>query len=196
MWDARYAEPGFAYGTAPNDFLRSEAPRIEGPVLCLAEGEGRNATFLAGLGLEVHGVDLSEVAVDKTRRLAAERGVVVEMSRADLADYDLGEARWGAVVAIFAHLPPPLRAAVNARIVRSLRPGGRLVLEAYTPRQLAFGTGGPPVAAMLYEPEDLRAELAGLRFDVFHEIERDVHEGRYHNGRSAVLQISGVREAR
>ena len=191
MWDERYGKPGFAYGTAPNDFLREHAHRLPaGPVLCLAEGEGRNATWLAQReDLEVHAVDGSEVGVRKTAELAAERGVTVRARHADLADLDLGEDCWAGIVAIWAHLPLPLRQRVHAAGVRALKPGGVLLLEAYTPRQLEHRTGGPPVLSMLCEPDDLRAELAGLHFERLEELEREVHEGPYHHGTSAVVQI-------
>lgn len=189
MWDERYDSEGWAYGLEPNDFLRASVRVLQSPVLCLASGEGRNAVWLAEQGLEVHGVDGSDVGVNKTLKLAAERRVVVRAVHADLADFDLGEARWGSIVAIFAHLPPPLRQQVAARCVAALRPGGTYVSELYTPRQLPLKTGGPPVAAMLYEPEDVRQELAGLVFDRLEEVERDVVEGRYHTGRAATVQV-------
>ncbi|MEZ4320474.1 MAG: class I SAM-dependent methyltransferase [Myxococcota bacterium] len=188
FWDERYAEDGFAYGLEPNDFLRERAGLLTGDVLCLAEGEGRNATFLASRGLTVYGVDASSVGVAKTLALAAERGVTVHAEQGDLATYDLGEARWDGIVAVFAHLPPPIRRRVHGSVARALRPGGVFLMEVYTPRQLAFGTGGPQSVEMLYEPEAVRAELVGLELEHFAELEREVHEGKYHGGRSAVLQ--------
>jgi 2-polyprenyl-3-methyl-5-hydroxy-6-metoxy-1,4-benzoquinol methylase len=165
------------------------AHHLGSPVLCLASGEGRNAVWLARQGLEVHGVDSSAVGIAKTQRLAAEHGVQVQAEVADLATWDLGEARWGGIVAIFAHLPPPVRSRVHGAIVRALRPGGVLVMEKYTPNQLTFGTGGPPVEAMLYTEQLVRSELAGLSFERLEEVERDVVEGRFHHGRAAVLQV-------
>ena len=193
MWDERYAEDGFAYGLEPNAFLAAHADALRGPVVCLAAGEGRNAVWLAQQGLEVHAVDLSPVGVAKTRALAAERGVTVEAQVADLATFDLGEARWGGIVAIFAHPPEPIRRRVHGAIPVALRPGGTLLMEMYTPRQLQHRTGGPPVLPMLYEPADIRSQLEGLSFERFEEIERDVVEGRYHTGRAAVLQVVGRR---
>lgn len=188
FWDERYAEDGHAYGTEPNDWIRACGPKLEGPVLCLAEGEGRNAVFLAGLGLDVHAMDQSAVGVRKMRELAAQLGVPLQVEQGDLTDFDLGSERWGAIVGVFHHLPPSLRADVHARIVQALRPGGVYAFEAYTPRQLQFGTGGPPVVEMLFEPEIIRAELAGLQPEHFAEVERDIQEGKYHQGTSATLQ--------
>lgn len=196
MWDERYAEPGFAYGTEPNDFLVQAAHHIPpGPVLCLAEGQGRNAVFLAGLGHPVTAVDQSAVGLSKARQLATERGVHIETEVADLADFDLGDGRWAGIVSIFCHLPPDLRRKVYAAAVRALVPGGVLVLEAYTPAQLTHRTGGPQVIELLASQATLQAELAGLEWLEAREIERDIHEGPYHNGRSAVVQLVGRRVA-
>lgn len=195
MWDARYSEAGFAYGTRPNDFLASAAGALSDPVICLACGEGRNPVWLAERGLEVHAVDGSAVGVRKTLELAAARGVTVHARQADLADFDLGEGRWGGVVTIFAHTPPLVRARMHAGIVRGLRPGGVLVAEAYTPRQLSHRTGGPPEIEMLYDPATVRAELVGLDFERFEALERPVVEGKYHTGTAAVLQVIGRRPA-
>lgn len=193
MWDDRYAEPGFAYGIEPNGFLASCADELQGPILCLASGEGRNAVWLAERGHEVHAVDLSAVGIEKTQQLAASRGVDVEARVADLSSFDLGRERWGGIVAIFAHLPDPVRRRVHAAIPAALKPGGTLVFEAYTPRQLTHRTGGPPVLEMLYEPADIRVQLEGLHLLRCEEIEREVHEGKYHRGRASVLQILGRR---
>jgi SAM-dependent methyltransferase len=188
FWDGVYARPGEAYGLLPNDFLVEVAPLLEGPVLCLGEGEGRNATFLAARGLEVTALDFSAVVLAHAQRLAQARGVRLTTCLADLADVDLGEARWGAIVSLWCHVPPWLAPGLHARITRALRPGARLVFEAYTPRQLAFDTGGPREARLLVEPEALRRWLGGLEVERLLERERDVCEGTFHTGRSAVVQ--------
>lgn len=164
-------------------------------MLCLAEGQGRNAVFLAGLGHRVTAVDRSPVGLEGARRLAAERDVEVETVVADLADFDLGDARWDAIVSVFAHLPPELRRDVHARVVRALRPGGLFVLEAYTPRQLDYGTGGPPDPALLVTLEALRTELAGLDVEHGVEREREVVEGAKHTGLAHVVQFVARRPA-
>lgn len=195
MWDQRYAEPGFAYGDKPNDFLVEVAERLppDGPVLCLAEGEGRNAVWLAERGHSVVAVDASAVGLDKARDLARRRGVKIETIVADLRDHVIEPASFAAVVAIFAHLPPDLRSVVHKRAARGLRPGGVLVLEAFRPEQLDFRTGGPPTRALLYTLDDLRADLVDLRLDIAREVVRPIHEGRYHHGPSAVVQILASR---
>lgn len=191
MWDARYAGDDYVYGTEPNDFLVAMAGRLPagGAVLCLAEGEGRNAVWLARQGFRVTGVDASAVGLAKARHLAGRFGVAIETVHADLAGLDLGEARWDAIVSIFCHLPPDLRRRVHAGVVRALKPGGVFLLEAYTPRQLQFGTGGPPDAAMMMDLAGLTAELHGLAFEHGVELDRAIREGRLHDGVGAVVQV-------
>ena len=193
FWNHRYAQPGRAYGTEPHDFVVRIADRLSGPVLCLGEGEGRNAVFLAQRGLAVTALDLSPLALQKAGRLAMERDVQLTTLEADLADFELGTARWGAIVSIWCHLPPWLRARVHRDVARALVPGGHFVLTAYTPAQLAFDTGGPKSLELLYEPEALRAELDGLTLTHFEVVERDVHEGDWHRGRSAFVEVLAQR---
>lgn len=196
FWDDRYARDEFIYGTAPNDFVAAMATRIPaGPVLCLAEGEGRNAVFLAARGHAVTAVDQSAIGLAKAQRFAAVRGVSLTTIVADLGRFSIEPGSWSGMVTTFGHLPPQLRRDVFAAAVRGLRPGGVFLLEAYTPAQLAYDTGGPKDLELLMTADALRAELAGLRFEVLHEIERRVTEGDGHTGRAAVVQVCGVREA-
>ena len=194
MWDERYATDEYLYGTEANTFLTSVIDRIPpGRVLCLAEGEGRNAVWLAEQGRSVTAVDASPVGLDKARQLAAARGVYIDAVVADLADYPIPADHWDAIVSIFCHIRPDLRLDLHRRSVRGLRPGGVFVLEAYTPAQLRYRTGGPPHEAMLMTLAGLRQELAGLDFVHAVECEREVVEGRLHHGLGAVVQVVAVR---
>jgi len=197
MWDERYGRPGFAYGHAPNDFLVGVADRLPstGRALCLAEGEGRNAVFLAQRGLTVTAVDQSPVGLAKARTWAAEAKVDLETVATDLADFSIAPASFELIVAIWCHLPQPLRGRVHRDAVQGLVPGGVLVLEAYTPAQLALRTGGPPVPELLVTLAELRVELTGLELVHAAELVREVHEGEYHNGQSAVVQVIGIMRA-
>lgn len=190
-WDKRYGEGGFAFGDQPNDFLAEQAGALTpGTCLCLAEGQGRNAVWLAEQGFAVTAMDQSSVGMDQAQELAAQRGVTIVTQVGDLADYDLGIERWDNIVSIFVHMPHALRRDVHARVVRALRPGGTFLLEAYTPEQLTMpGKGGPGVAEMLANLETLRAELAGLDVQLGNEVHREVNEGTRHYGQSAVVQI-------
>lgn len=192
MWDERFAEDGFAYGTEANDFLKSEFRRLpeNGNVLCVAEGEGRNAVFLAKQGYEVTAVDQSSVGLKKAEKLAAENGVEISTIVADLADYDPGSGVWDGIVSIAAHVPPTVRKKLHSQLVNSLKPNGVLILEAYTERQLEMeGVGGPPVKELFMSLEELKKEFQGLEFIMGKELERFMAEGKYHNGNSAVVQV-------
>jgi SAM-dependent methyltransferase len=194
MWDERYSAEGYAYGTTPNEFLAQNASLIpKGRVLSLAEGEGRNAVFLAKQGYLVTAVDASQVGLNKARRLAAENHVEVEFIRADLATFELGEDQWDGIVSIFVPLPSSVRKALHRKVVAGLRRNGVFLLEAYTPEQLKHGTGGGKSVDVMQSRESLRAELAGLEFTHLVELERDVIEGIYHTGIGAVVQAIAVK---
>ena len=194
MWDERYSAKEYVYGKNPNDFLVQSLSNIPGgKVLCLADGEGRNSVYLAEQGFEVSSVDASEPGMKKADQLARERGVSIHTVVSDLADYEIEPETWDAIVSIFCHLPPALRQVVHKKVVAGLRPGGVLVLEAYTPKQLELGTGGPAVAEMTMTLENLKTELNGLQFNHAIELERDVIEGIYHTGRGAVVQLIAVK---
>jgi SAM-dependent methyltransferase len=189
-WDRRYAAETYAFGTEPNDFLVEVAPLIPaGRVLCLAEGEGRNAVWLAGQGHEVTAVDASTVGIAKAQALARARGVEIVTVAADLSDYTIEPGFWAGIVAIFAHLPPALRRAVHRGAAAGLVPGGVFVLEAFAPAQMAYGTGGPSQLELLYQLGDLRDDLASLEIVIGRELEREILEGVYHTGLSAVVQV-------
>lgn len=189
MWNERYNTEHYIYGTEPNGFLAEHYRSIpKGDVLCLAEGEGRNAVFLASQGYRVTAVDLSAVGLEKAQRLAESRGVEVNWVHADLAEFDLGESRWDGIIAIFAHLPPAVRQRVHQGVVAALKPGGVFLLQAYRPEQLKFGTGGPSDESMLITSQILGEELGALRFSMLKEAERDIIEGSHHTGRAAVVE--------
>jgi SAM-dependent methyltransferase len=199
MWDERYSANEFVYGDAPNDYLRDNVGQLPvGRTLCLAEGEGRNAVFLAAAGHDVLAVDQSPVGLAKAERFAASRGVKIGTEVADLAAFDPGERAWDAVVSISAHLPSAVRRELHRRVRAALRPGGVFILEAYTPAQHGTsGIGGPPPGQedMLMSLQALREELAGLEEVHGLELVRDVNEGAFHSGPGAVVQFIARRPA-
>jgi SAM-dependent methyltransferase len=193
FWDVRYAEPDYAYGSEPNDFLAGVADQLppRGHVLCLADGQGRNGVFLAARGHHVTAMDQSAVGLARARALAAERDVTIETVVADLATFPIAPDAWDAIVSIFVHLPPDLRAHVARGVVRGLRPGGMVVLEVYSPRQLAHDTGGPKEPDRFATLTQLQEAHAGFEWLIARELERDVIEGRYHTGAAWVIQLLG-----
>lgn len=193
-WDQRYAEDGWAFGIEPNGFLRREAHQIPlGRVLCLGEGEGRNAVFLAKEGFEVVGVDQSPVGMEKAQALARREEVAIETVVSSIEDFDLQEAEWEGIVSIFFHLPQESRRRIHRAVVKGLKKKGVFILEAFTPHQLGRDTGGPPHRDRLMTLAALREELEGLDLVVARECERDVQEGWMHTGLASVVQVVGVR---
>lgn len=190
LWNDRFSEPGYAYGTQPNDFLTEVSHKIDGTnVLSVGEGEGRNAVYLAGQGFAVTAIDSASVGLRKAEALAYESGVSIQTIVSDLADYDPRFGVWDGIVSIFCHLPSTIRINLHKKLVDSLKPGGVLILEAYTPAQLDYKTGGPKQLDFFMTLEGLQSELSGLTFEIAREVEREIHEGRYHNGQSAVVQL-------
>ena len=195
MWDERYSAEEYAYGTKPNEFLEENVNHIpKGKVLSLAEGEGRNAIFLARQGYAVTAVDASLVGLNKAGKLAEENGVVVEFIHADLADYDLGENKWDGIVSIFCPIPSSLRKQLYKKVEAGLKRNGVFLLEAYTPDQLKHGTGGGNSVDVMQSEESLGIELAGLKFTHLMELERIVVEGVYHTGIGSVVQAIATKE--
>jgi SAM-dependent methyltransferase len=193
-WDERYSEPGFAYGTEPNEFLVSVVDAIpKGKVLSLAEGEGRNAVYLASLGYQVTGVDGSDVGLRKGVELANEHGVVITTILADLDGFEIEPGQWDAIIACYCHVPSAIRIPLHQAAVRGLKSGGVFVLEAFSKEQLAYDTGGPQSHDMLMSLDELKQELAGLKMVHAVRIERDVREGNRHTGLASVVQVMGIK---
>jgi 2-polyprenyl-3-methyl-5-hydroxy-6-metoxy-1,4-benzoquinol methylase len=190
VWNERYAGEEYHFGTEPNAFLVSQRARLTPGLTCLAvaDGEGRNGVWLAEQGLQVLSVDSSPVAQAKAKKLAQQRGVSMQFEQVDLMQWDWDADKFDVVAAIFIQFADPaLRERLFARIVESLKPGGVLVLQGYTPKQLEYRTGGPPYVSHLYTPELLRAAFAALEIVELEQYEDVLSEGTGHSGRSALI---------
>lgn len=189
-WNRRYAGEEFLFGTEPNTWLREHAGALApgGHVLCVADGEGRNSVWLARRGHRVDAFDVAERAIDKARAFAQREQVSVNFALADCDGYAWPTEAYDAVVAIFVQFADPaLRERLFRHIVESLKPGGVLILQGYTPKQLEYRTGGPPILSHLYTPQMLREAFADLDIVELREYEADVAEGQGHHGRSALI---------
>jgi 2-polyprenyl-3-methyl-5-hydroxy-6-metoxy-1,4-benzoquinol methylase len=191
FWNSRYAEPGYAYGTEPNAFLASQKQYLKPGMqaLAVADGEGRNGVWLAQQGLRVLSVDASAVGLAKARELAVDRGVTLQTRQVDLTTWSWPEQAYDVIAAIYIHFPPAVRATMHRAMFNSLKPGGVLILEAFTPEQLKYKSGGPPVAEMLYTADMLRIDFAGGEILHIEECITELAEGQYHRGPAAVVRL-------
>jgi len=191
-WDERYRGEGYLFGREPNAFLKREAFRFAkgGEVLAVADGEGRNGVFLAGLGLKVHAIDASSVALEKSARLAREAGVEIELEQADLADWFWPQDAYDYVVAIFIQFADPaMRTRFFEAMKRALKPGGLLLLHGYRPEQVELGTGGPPQRENMYTRDLLISAFGDLEILHLEEHDATIHEGHGHSGPSALIDL-------
>jgi cyclopropane fatty-acyl-phospholipid synthase-like methyltransferase len=200
VWDERYSGEEFHFGTEPNEFLVSQKSLLKPGMNCLAvaDGEGRNGVWLAGQGLQVLSVDASAVALSKAKKLAEQRGVTLRFEQVDLmhnswpvlSNVEGGENCFDVVAAIFIQFAPPgMREQMFAHIKRCLKPGGLLLLQGYTPRQLEYKTGGPSQAENLYTEPMLRKEFSDMEIVHLSEHDAVISEGEGHSGMSALIDL-------
>jgi len=190
FWDQRYKASEFVYGIEPNAFLagilQGEPP---GRLLLPAEGEGRNALYAARLGWQVDAVDYSAIGRDKALALARQAGVSIDYVLADLAEWPPPPATYDLIGLIYLHLPSAQRREVHQRLVSGLKPGGILVLEAFSQAQLGNSSGGPQNLDLLYSLEDLREDFASLAIRSLAETTITLDEGGGHQGRAQVIRM-------
>ena len=194
FWDQNYSIEGYKYGVSPNEFLHQQAHLIpeRASVLLPGDGEGRNGVWLAKQGHRVTSVDKSIVGLEKAQAFAAQELVVLDTILADLSDWSPAPESVDAVVLIFVHLPPSVRASVHQRLAKALKPGGVLILEAFHPKQLDFSSGGPKALEMLYSLKNLRADFDEILDEILAwngEIALD--EGPGHQGQAHVSRWVG-----
>jgi cyclopropane fatty-acyl-phospholipid synthase-like methyltransferase len=192
MWDGHYAAPDYIFGTEPNVFLASQRHLLQPGqhALAVADGEGRNGVWLAQQGLNVVSVDFSSLAVEKSKKLASARGVTLDCQVSDVLAWDWPVAAFDVVAAIFIQfVAPAQRTHLFQHIKDALKPGGLLLLQGYTPKQLEYKTGGPANIENLYTETLLREAFADMEIVSLHEHEAFIAEGTKHYGQSALIDM-------
>lgn len=195
FWDERYREMEYAYGEEANVFFKERLRSLHpGKLLLPADGEGRNGVFAAELGWEVTSFDYSISARDKALDLAKRRGVEVNYIVGAFDEMDFAPESFDVIALIFAHFPPAVRKQYHRRVVDWLRPGGTIILEAFSPDHLEFQrtnsrAGGPSNIDLLYTPEILESDFEGLTFQCIEAMITRLEEGNYHVGQSAVVRM-------
>ncbi len=195
FWDIRYSSDEFVYGVEPNEFFKSEIDKLTpGKLLALAEGEGRNGIYAAGLGWGVDAVDFSAVAKEKALKLAAEKNLQINYTIANLGDFLPPADTYDAVSIIFMHLNAELSKVVHKRAADSLKKGGRIIMEVYAKEQLGKDSGGPQNYDMLYSPEEIEENFKGLNTAKLSKEYVHLNESKYHIGEAVVIRYVGVKE--
>lgn len=153
-WDRVFGRPKPPYNTEANAFLAAALERIQREQLLagkaaldLAMGDGRNALLLAEKGLDVTGLDISTVALEKARTKAAEKGLALQALEQDLFTYDYGQERWDLVSVIYFN--PAVR--IFAELKSAVKPGGLIAIEGQGSEHA--GDGPPP--ATRFRPNQL-----------------------------------------
>jgi SAM-dependent methyltransferase len=191
MWEERFKTPDYVFGTEPAQFLRDHRDWLVAgqTALSVADGEGRNAVFMARLGMVVTALEYAPSAIAKAGRLARDSGVDVDFRQVDVMAHDW-PATYDLVTGIFIQfVGPEDRRRLFDGMKRSTRPGGVVMLHGYTPEQLTFGTGGPPHAENMYTPDILAGLFDGWEIHVNRAYQREVQEGRGHSGMSALIDF-------
>jgi cyclopropane fatty-acyl-phospholipid synthase-like methyltransferase len=192
-WESRFSAPGFWFGTAPNNFLRSQAHRLRAgqTALSIADGEGRNGVWLAEQGLDVLSIDFAPTALRKAQALATERGVVLRTEQADLTRWTWPQDRFDVIIGIFIQfLTSVERPRIFASMKHALKPGGWILIQGYRPEQLKYKTGGPSDITQLYTRAMLEDAFGDLSFLEVNEHDSEISEGCGHVGMSALIDLA------
>jgi len=194
FWDERYNQEEYVYGTEPNEFLKEQLNLLRpGKIIFACEGEGRNAVYAAKLGWHVEAFDLSKVAMSKALKLAEKNNVTINYQIADAAFVEYPENQYDAVALIYAHFPSNIRSSVHKKVIKWLRPNGRVILEAFNPNQLNNSSGGPKDIDMLYTKEMLMDDFKELRIDLLEYKQVFLSEGKFHYGMADVIRFVGTK---
>jgi SAM-dependent methyltransferase len=193
FWDTRFQDENYIYGTKPNEFIAEIQKKLQlsGDTLAIAEGEGRNAVFLAEQGMNVTAWDYAHSGLRKTKQLAESRNVSVHTELVDLNEANWQKEQWDEIVCVFGHFPQELRMKTLQGVKEAVKPGGYFVTEVYSHYQIPYKSGGPREIALLYKPEEFITTFSDWRIVHFFMGEVVRNEGALHNGLSHVLQFVG-----
>jgi SAM-dependent methyltransferase len=187
QWNERYDRDMYIYGKAPTEFLRAKIKALKkGKALVLAMGEGRNAVYLAGNGFDVTGVDISEVAIEKCKKLAEARNTTVNTVVADLTNYDMGKAQYNLVTNFYYYDP-----SIFPQVIEALKPGGMFILEQFSVDHLKYretSRFGPRNPNYLVKPNELLTYFKSLRILYYEDTVVELDEGM-HKGTAAVIRL-------
>lgn len=190
FWEERYSSRLFVYGENPNDFFAETLNKLTpGKIILPCDGEGRNAVFAAKVGWDTYAFDISDAGKTKALQLANKVDVEIDFQVADAMLITYPENTADAVALIYAHLPFLIRQALHKKVISWLKPGGKLILEAFNSLQLNNESGGPKNIEMLYTKEMLKEDFSALHIDYIEDVEIELCEGDFHNGKANVIRL-------
>ncbi len=195
FWDERYSEKEFVYGKEANVFLSEQLKLLHpGKIILPCEGEGRNAVFAAKLAWDVVAFDLSEVGKNKALQWALENKVHINyvIENANLAHFNENSA--DVVAFIYAHFPADIRKSIHQKAIDWLKPGGKIILEAFNPLQLNNLSGGPKELSMLYTTEILLEDFKNLEIEILENKRVELNEGNYHKGWADIIRFTAIKK--
>jgi SAM-dependent methyltransferase len=196
FWDQRYSEPGFAYGQDPNEFFKEIIDDLEpGSLMLPGEGEGRNAIYAARKGWKVFAFDQSSVAREKALAWAENEELSLDYRVEDLTSFSCTGQQFDLVAILYIHLPWVLRQSIHRQLAACLKPGGMLIMECFHKEQLLYGTGGPPVGDLLYHEDDLMEDFSSMDIIQCEKQIREIHQGKYHKGKSSVIRLKALKQS-
>lgn len=200
FWDDRYQQEEYAYGTEPNLFFKECISQLSPGLLLLpAEGEGRNAVFAAQKGWKVTAFDQSEAGKNKAMLLAVQKGVDITYDVMEITHMPYPAEKFDAVALIYLHFPDNVRQDYHRKIADNIKPGGYLILEAFSKKNLAYrlgnpSVGGPDQLALLFDIEEIKTDFPGFLWHITEESDIYLNEGIFHKGNANVVRIFGVKK--
>jgi len=192
-WNERFSETSYAYGIKPNQFLKEIMQSMNpGKILFLAEGEGRNAVYAASLGWEVEALDYCEAGKVKAEKLAVEQNVEINYLIEDLSDFKPEPNYYDAIALIYMHIDDKmLQSSIHKKVIKALKPGGKIIFEAFEKEQIKYSSGGPKEEELLFSLEDIVDDFIDLNFEILSKELISLDEGKYHQGTASVIRFVG-----
>lgn len=190
-WDNSFSDQDYVYGESENVFIHEMSDIIaeHSKVGCFAEGEGRNAVYLAKLGHDVTSYDQSTVGLEKTKTLAKQNDVNVKTVELDLTEEKVDANQYDAAIMVFGHVPKKDQPFLMESMMDSVKLGGYILFEVYSEEQLEYRTGGPPSFDMMYNPIDILHWIKDDKCIHFYYGEATRNEGKRHAGQGHVIQV-------
>nr|WP_321357298.1 class I SAM-dependent methyltransferase [uncultured Draconibacterium sp.] len=194
FWNERYSASEYAYGEAPNEFLKEQLPQFKpGKVLFPAEGEGRNAVFAATLGWDVTAFDPSSEGKRKAQLLADKHNTSINYEVTDYENVNFKKEYFDCICLTYTHMPGSIRNAVHQKLASFLKPGGTLILEGFSKEQINRNTGGPKEISFLFDEEELENDFKNFSSIITQKTEIVLDEGLYHRGLASVIRLKGIK---